>query len=63
VDNFGRKILAWASMGLESHRWMPRAHMLDVKDKHLENEKMMQKTYPNPHMPNDFPERGKMSHF
>jgi hypothetical protein len=29
VDSFGRTNLAWASMGLESHKWMPRAHMPD----------------------------------
>jgi hypothetical protein len=41
VDSFGRTSLAWASMGLEAHRWMPRARMLDEKDKVLEAEKMM----------------------
>jgi hypothetical protein len=32
VDSFGRTSLAWASMGLEAHRWMPRARMPDEKD-------------------------------
>jgi hypothetical protein len=36
VDNFGGTILAWDSMGLESHRWMPRDHMLDERDETLE---------------------------
>jgi hypothetical protein len=29
VDNFGGTSLAWASMGLESHRLDTRAHMSD----------------------------------
>jgi len=32
MDNFGGTSLAWASMGLEDQRWMPRAHMPDERD-------------------------------
>jgi len=36
VDIFGGTSLAWASMELEVHRWMPRARMPDEIDKTLE---------------------------
>jgi len=32
MDNFGGTSLAWASIGLESHRWMSRACMPDERD-------------------------------
>jgi hypothetical protein len=36
VDSFGGTSLAWASMGLEAHGWIPTAHMLDERDETLE---------------------------
>jgi hypothetical protein len=62
MESFGRTSLAWASMGLESHMWIPRAHMMDEKYQTWKALNMTWTTYPSPHMPNDFPRRGKTSH-
>jgi hypothetical protein len=36
VDSFGGTSLASTSMGLEAHKWMPRARMSNERDETLE---------------------------
>jgi hypothetical protein len=63
VDSFGRTRLGWAFIRLGSHRWMPRAHMLDEESQNLNSLKMNWMIYPIPHMKNIILRRGNMSLF
>jgi hypothetical protein len=63
VDIFGRKILAWDSLGLEAHKLDTMARTLDDDDSLWRPERFLEVPHPFPYYPNVFPLEAKTSHF
>jgi hypothetical protein len=61
MDNFGRTSLAWASLGIESHRLDVRDHTPYKYDIPLDSYMKPCRILPIPYKPNDLPLEAKTS--